>query len=406
MALYAYQAFTKDGKRISGTVDAASVPSAREQLVKMGLYPITLSLATTTEQTGIMARLNALFSRSVSTKDKILFTKQLAVLLRSGVPLLESFELLIDQFEGRLRGMLITIKDRLREGASLHETLARYPDTFDNIYVQLVRAGEATGKLEVILERLTDYLERTEEVAKRVRSAMQGPMIQLGVIGLAVVVLMTKVVPSLAEQFRQGKKALPTSTALLMSISDFLRDYYLLLGATLFAGVLLFRYWKSTPSGGRTVDLIKLKIPLIGYFARTSAIIQFCRTLGMLLEGGVNLPEALDIVCKIIDNKILAEALVRARENIIKQGKIAQYLKETRVFPPIAIHLIKTGEETGKLDTMLLTVAQNYESDLNEYADGLSTALGPIMMVIMAVIVGFIVLSIAQPMMESASLMG
>jgi type II secretory pathway component PulF len=406
MALYAYQAFTKDGKRVSGTVDAASVPSAREQLVKMGLYPITLSLATAEGQAGIMARLNAIFARSVPTKDKILFTKQLAVLLRSGVPLLESFELLIDQFEGRLRGMLITIKDRIREGASLHETLARYPDTFDNIYVQLVRAGEATGKLEVILERLTDYLERTEEVAKRTRAALRDPMIQLGAIGIAVVVLMTQVVPKLAEQFRRAKQELPSSTAFLMALSDFIRNYYLLLGAAIFGAVLLFRYWKSTPSGGRTIDLIKLKVPIIGYFARTSAIIQFSRTLGMLLEGGVNLPEALDIVCKIIDNRILAQALMQARENIIKQGKIAQYLKETKVFPPMAIHLIKTGEESGKLDTMLLTVAQNYESDLNEYADGLSAALAPTMMIIMAVIVGFIVLAIAQPMMQQSSLMG
>jgi len=407
MALYAYQAFTKEGKRITGTVDAPSIPSAREQLVKMGLYPITLTPATSeTQGTGLMARLNALLSRRVSTKDKILFTKQLAVLLRSGVPLLESFELLIDQFEGRLRSMLITIKDRLREGASLHESLARYPDTFDNIYVQLVRAGEATGKLEVILERLTDYLERSAEVAKRVRSALQGPMLNLAVIGLAVVFLMTQVVPKLAEQFRRAKQELPSATALLMSMSDFIRNYYLLIGMVIFGAVLAFRYWKSTPSGGRTLDLIKLKIPIIGYFARTGAVIQFSRTLGMLLEGGVNLPEALDIVCKIIDNRVLAESLMKARENIIKQGKIAQYLKETKVFPPIAIHLIKTGEESGKLDTMLLTVAQNYESDLNEYADGLSTALAPVMMVLMAVIVGFIVLAIAQPLMQQSSLMG
>jgi type II secretory pathway component PulF len=407
MALYTYQAFTRDGKRTKGTVDAPSLAVAREQLVKSGLYPISVVAGGTEQSTeSLFARFKGLFARRVTTKEKILFTKQLAVLLKSGVPLLEAFELLIDQFEGRMRTMLITIKDRLREGTSLHESLARYPDVFDNTFVQLVRAGEATAKLEIILERLTDYLERTAEVNRRIKSALQGPIIQLSVIGLAVVFLMVKVVPKLAEQFRRAKKELPGSTKFLMSMSDFLRDYYLLFAAGVFALVLLFRWWRATPSGARTMDKIALKIPIVSFFARTGAIIQFSRTLGMLLEGGVNLPEALDIVCKIIDNQILADALLTARENIIKQGRIAQYLKETKVFPPMAIHLIRTGEETGKLDVMLLTVAQNYETELNDYADGLSTALGPAMLIIMAVVVGFIVLSIAQPLMTQSSLMG
>lgn len=403
MALYAYQAYTKDGKKITGTVDATSVTAVREQLSRSGLYPISVTTAAA-EEMSLIQRLGHFFHRRVKTKEKILLTKQLSVLLRSGIPLLEAFELLIDQFEGRLRVMLISIKDRLREGSSLAEALAQYPDVFDNVYVQLVRAGEATGRLEIILERLTSYMERREEISSRVRSAMTYPLIQLGLVLLVLVGLMTFVVPSLADQFRRSKKELPWSTELLMNISDFIRSYYLLVVIAILGLVLLFRWWKSTPSGARTYDKIKLKIPIVRFFARMGAVAQFSRTLGMLIESNVNFAEALDIVCNIIDNRILAQSLMQARENIIKQGRIAEYLRETGVFPPVAIYLIKTGEESGKLDTMLLTVAQNYETELKEYADGLSDALGPIMMIVMGITVGFIVISIAQPMMQQAQL--
>lgn len=402
MALYSYQAFNKAGKKTKGTVDAVSLAGAREQLVKMGLYPIKLELATSEEGFS----LKNLFQRQVPFKDKILFTKQLSVLLKSGVPLLEAFELLIDQFEGRLKNILISIKDGLREGKSLAEGLGRYPKVFDTIYVQLVRAGEATGKLEVILDRLTEFLEKQEALRSKVKSALTYPIIQLSIISVIVVLMMVLVVPAMAQNFQRAGQRLPGSTQFLLDVSGFMRGYWWLVLLLLGAMVVGYRSWKKTPQGAKTIDRIKLKLPIIGFFARMGAIVQFSRTLGMLTEGGVNLAESLDIVCKIIDNKILASSLQEARENIIKQGKIAQYLKQTNIFPPIAIHLIKTGEESGKLDFMLQTVAQNYETELNEYADTLSTALTPIMMVIMAFIVGFIVIAIAQPLMEQTKVMG
>lgn len=404
MALYSYQAFNKAGKKINGTVDAPSLTNAREQLAKMGVYPIKIELSV--QEQGLRSVIEGLFTRKVSNKEKILFTKQLAILLRSGVPLLEAFELLVDQFESRLRSVLIAIKDGLREGQSLAEGLGKYPKIFDKIYVQLVRAGEATGKLDVILERLTAYLERREEIRKRIKAAMTYPLIQLAVIGLVLIFLMTVVVPSLANQFKRAGKSLPVTTQIIMTMSDIIRSYYLLIIIAIFAMIVAYRYWRSSPAGAKTIDMLKLKIPVISFFARVGAVVQFSRTLGMLTEGGVNFAESLDIVCNIIDNQILATTLKEARENIIKQGKIAQFLKQTGIFPPIAIHLIKTGEETGKLDTMLLTVAKNYEDELNEYADGLSATLDPIMLVVMGVIVGFIVLSIAQPLMQQASLAG
>lgn len=400
MALYTYQAFTKNGARTNGTIDAATQEAARDQLLKQGLYPISISTAA--EHTSAFSFITSLFAKKISQKEKILFTKQLAVLLKSGVPLLQALELLIEQFSGQLQTIIVNLKDDVKEGKSLAEGLSRYPKIFDNIYVQLVRAGEATGKLEIILERLIEYLEQREQVTKKIKAALRYPMIQLAVVVLVVVALLTLVVPNLAASFKAQKAKLPGTTQFLMNSSNFIINYWYILLGIIITTIIAFRSWRATEKGGKLYDALLLKLPIVGYFARMGAVVQFSRTLGMLLEGGVNLSEALDIVVNIIDNRILADALAQAREKIIKQGRIAEFLKQTGVFPPIAIYLINTGEQSGQLDSMLLTVAKNYEEDLTEYSDNLSSLLEPVMMLVMGVIVGFIVLSIAQPMIQQS----
>jgi type II secretory pathway component PulF len=404
MALFSYQAFSKDGKKVRGTLDAATVEGAREQLTKMGLYPVSIDAALDEAGVGFFARIKSFFMRGVTSKEKILFTKQLAILLKSGVPLLQALELLIDQFEGRMRSILISLKDGIKEGRSLAEGLGRYPKIFPNIYIQLVKAGEASGKLELILDRLVSYLERRELMVKRVKSAMRYPMIQLGVVVLVVIALLTFVLPNLAETFAAQGAKLPWTTSFLMGLSAFITSYWYILIGLLILVVLLFRYWKSTPQGARLMDQIKLHIPIVKFFARTGAIVQFSQTLGMLMESGVNLSEALDIVVNIIDNQILADTLHEARDKIIKQGRIADFLKQTNIFPPIAIYLIQTGEQSGQLDAMLLTVAKNYEEELIEYSDTLSSLIDPIMLLVMGVVVGFVVMSVVQPILNQTEL--
>lgn len=401
MALYFYQAYSKEGKKVTGYVDAPTLPGAKELLSKQGVYPFSIVPAT---QESALPWWKKLFARKVKTKDKILFTKQLSVLLKSGVPLLQSLELLTEQFEGSLKTLLVAIKDDIKEGTSLADALKKYPKVFENIYVQLVRAGEASGKLEVILDRLTDYLERRDELAKRVRSALSYPIMQLVFAVLVVVFLLTSVVPTLVNNLQSMGKQLPGTTAFIMGISNFITGHYLFLLMLIAALVAGFSYVRSTEWGRRFLDRVKLKTPIVGYFAKTNAIVQFSYTLGMLTEAGVNLAESLDIVVNIIDNQILKDALQEARDKIIKQGKIAQYLKQTHLFPPMATYLINTGEQTGKLDQMLLTVARNYEEELGEVADSLSSKLGPILLVVMALIVGLIVMAIIQPIMESADI--
>lgn len=398
MALYFYQAFTREGKNIKGQLDAPSHSAARELLQRKNLLPIKIIPAYQVQHGESF--LQSLFSRSVSLKEKILFTKQLAVLLRSGIPLLQSIELLQEQFEGRLHRILITIKDGLKEGQSLADGLKQYPGVFENIYVQLVRAGQASGHLDTILERLTQYLERRDALQKKISGALMLPAIQLFLVVLIVIGLMIGVVPKLASVFISQGQSLPLPTQILMSGSSFLTEHFIVLGLSVVTLVMSFLYWKSTITGGLTLDRLRLKLPIVNRFARLGAIVQFSKTLGMLLEGGVNLSQALDIVCNIVDNRVLKSALEEAREKIIKEGKIAEYLKQTKIFPSMATYLIKTGEESGTLDEMLLSVGKTYEDDLSELADTLTPLLQPFITIFMAIVVGFIVMAIAMPIMN------
>lgn len=402
MALFTYHALSKDGKRLTGQLDAPTEQAVKEQLSKQGMYPVRIEATT---QAGTQRSWKEiLVEQPISAKDVIFFTKQLAILLRSSIPLVQSLELLSEQFEGRMRRIIINLKDGIKEGGSLAQGLSAYPKVFENLYVQLVRAGEASGKLEFILDRLTSYLERRLETKKRVSAALRGPLIQLGMVALITVFLLTNVVPKISNLFKKLKGDLPTPTVILMALSNAIQSYYLII--IVFVVVLFFAYkaWHRTPKGKLSVDAIKLKLPIVGYFARTSAVVQFSSTLGMLLEGGVNLAESLDIVCNIVDNQVLAKALREARDKIVKEGKITQYLKQTKIFPAMATYLIKTGEESGQLDQMLLVVAKNYETELNEFTDTLSAQLSPIMLFIMVGVVGFIIFSIALPIMNLTQL--
>jgi type II secretory pathway component PulF len=400
MALYIYNAFSTSGKKVSGQLDAASVQNVREQLTKMRLYPISIELASQAKSFRTSALWAKLTEKPVPLKDRVLFTKQLAILLRSGVPLLQALELLYEQFDGQLKKIIISLKDGIKEGQSLAVGMAQYPMAFSTIYVQLVRAGEATGKLEMILDRLTDFLEREAELKKRVSGALRGPLINLAIIFAISIFLLTVVVPKIGQTLSKFGESLPLNTRILLSMSEFITTHYILLFACLAFLVIGWMVFARSAYGRLLIDRVKLRIPIMKFFTRMTAVVQFSSTLGMLLEGGVNLPEALDIVCKIIDNKVLATSLMAAREKIVKEGKITQYLKQTGIFPPMAIYLINTGEQSGKLDSMLLAVAKNYESDLLELSDKLADQIQPFMMALTAGLVGFIGVSILQPMMN------
>ena len=403
MPLYHYDSFSRRGKRITGTIDAPSLQSAKEILQGQGLMPVKIG------EVGVGVKgfsVAGLFEKRVDVRTKIVFTKQLAVLLRSGVPLLQAFELLVEQFEKQFKQILINIKDGIKAGESLASQLARYPKVFSNVYVQLVKAGEASGKLHMILERLTEHLEKEELTRKRVKKAVSYPIFMLTFSGLVVVGLLVFLVPRITDMFIKMKKELPGPTLFLKNTSDFILENFTVLGIFLLVVLLFFAYWKSTEAGKYKLDELFLRFPLTSYFSKTKAVVQFCKTLGMLLESGVNLSEALDIVCNIVDNKVLVKKLRDARDKIIKEGKISKYLKETEIFPNIATYMISTGEESGKLADMLLTVGNDYDVSLTEITDSLVAKIGPVMTIVTGVIIAFIVISIFLPIVEMGDMPG
>ena len=398
MALYVYKALTKTGKQTSGQLDASSSVAVRAELAAKNLYPISIALYN--DSSSFKRFFGNLFQSKVNFKDLIFFTKQLGVMLRSGVPLLQALELLTEQFTGKLHEILISIKDGIKEGSSFADGLENYPETFSVIYVQLVRAGEESGKLEVILDRLIDYLERREALRKKISGALSYPLFQLALIFAIVIGLMIFVVPNLMNVISGMSGELPLLTRMLMIASDYLINHYMVLIIGFTGIVIVFAYAASTKKGRYTIDYMSLHTPGFGYFSKTNAVVQFSSTLGMLLENGVNLAPALDIVCKIISNTILLTELETAKDKIIKQGKITPFLKETKIFPSLAIYLINTGEQNGTLDKMLLVVARNYEEDLKDIADSLTAMIGPVMTIVMGLVVGLIMFAIMGPIMN------
>jgi len=406
MALYAYQAFTREGKKSSGVMDASSMQEVRDRLVKSGLLVTRITKAEEARTFSLESWIKSLFSPRVTAKDVIFFTKQLSVLLKAGVPLLQALELLIEQTEKSIRAIIIALKDGIKEGKSLADGLLQYPKIFDTTYVQLVRAGEASGKLELILDRLVAYLERAQSLRKKISEAMTLPMIQLVVVVIVVVVLLTVVVPQMAGVFATQGVTLPLSTRILLGLSDGVRAHSIALLVGLVLCIGSFVWWRSTKSGAYAWDQFTLRLPVVGYFVRTHAVVKFCSTLGMLIESGVNLAESLSIVCTIINNRVLIATLQTARDKIIKQGKITVYLKETGIFPPLALYLMKTGEESGQLGEMLTTVAQTYDAEMLESTDTITETLNPIMVIVMGLVVGFVVMAIGTPIMQLGDVAG
>lgn len=403
MPLFKYESFNRRGKKTSGTIDASSKQEAINILRGQGLMPSKVEETSREKATSFW---KGLFKKKIDIRTKVLFTKQLGVLLKSGVPLLQALELLTEQFEGEFRLILINIKDGVKAGESLANQLSKYPRVFPSVYVQLVKAGEASGKLEVILNRLTTYLEKTEETQKKVKKAMAYPIFMLSFALLIVVGVLAFLVPKMQDMFSQMGSELPGPTQLLVNMSDFFLNNYLIVFGLTAGSIFGFLYWKTTPKGKYKLHELILKLPLVSYFSKTKAVVQFSKTLGMLMESGVNLAEALDIVCKIVDNEVLTQKLLEARDNIIKEGKIAKYLKKTEIFPAIASYMISTGEQSGQLAEMLLTVGDDYDVQLSEITEGLTGKITPVMTIVMAVIILFVILAIFLPMMQMGDIMG
>lgn len=403
MPAFAYTGLSKSGKAVKGIESAENVAALKQNLKRVGIF---LTAVSETHQNlpsagagGREVDLSAIFDR-ISQKLVSRNTRLLATLLCAGVTLPEALQALTDQVESRrFKGVLGDVANKVNEGSSLADAIARYPDVFLPLYINMVRAGEASGSLETVLLRIADFMDQQEELKGKVTSAMIYPLIMTVLSGGIVMMLMINVVPQITEMFDGMNAELPWNTKLLIYVSDLLAAWWFLFIAAGFGVVWLFRRWRKTEGGRATGDTILLKIPVVGDLARKLAIARFARTLATMLASGVQLLQALDIVRSLLGNYVLEKVVGTARENIREGEGIAPALKRSGEFPSLVTHMIAVGERSGQLEQMLIDVANAYDREVNIALTRMTATLEPLMIVLMGGSVGFIVFSIMQPIM-------
>ena len=402
MPAYAYTGLTKAGKAVKGIENADNVAALKANLKRIGIFLTAVTETAAQSQgtsTGREIDLSGLFDR-ISQKTVARNTRLLATLLCAGVTLPESLQALTDQVESqRFKRILSDVANKVNEGSSLADALSRYPDLFLPLYLNMVRAGEASGSLETVLLRIADFMDQQEELKGKVTSAMIYPAIMTLLSGGIVVLLMVNVVPQITEMFDGMNAELPWNTKFLIWLSNLLASWWFLIGAGIAGLIYLFRRWRATEIGRATGDTIILKLPIVGDMARKLSVARFARTLATMLASGVQLLQALDIVRSLLGNWVLEKVVATARDNIREGEGIAPALKRSGQFPALVTHMIAVGERSGQLEQMLTDVANAYDREVNIALTRMTAMLEPLMIVAMGGSVGFIVFSIMQPIM-------
>ena len=402
MPAYAYTGLSKSGKAVKGIENADNVAALKQNLKRIGIF-LTAVTETTSQTQGTTGGreidLSAFFDR-ISQKVVARNTRLLATLLCAGVTLPESLQALTDQVESRrFKGILSDVANKVNEGSSLADALSRYPDLFLPLYINMVRAGEASGSLETVLLRIADFMDQQEELKGKVTSAMIYPAIMTVLSGGIVIMLMVNVVPQITEMFDGMNAELPWNTKFLIWLSNLLASWWFLIAVGIGVLVWLFRRWRATEIGRATFDTVVLKLPIIGDMARKLSVARFARTLATMLASGVQLLQALDIVRSLLGNWVLEKVVATARDNIREGEGIAPALKRSGQFPALVTHMIAVGERSGQLEQMLTDVANAYDREVNIALTRMTAMLEPLMIVAMGGSVGFIVFSIMQPIM-------
>ena len=406
MPVYQYQGYRTDGGAAVGIIDAENVKVARLKLRKEGVYPTeVVEQGQTSVQTPDHSRSRTVrsISRSstLSSTDLALLTRQFATLLVAGLPLVEALGVLVDQAEKKpIKALLADIREQIRGGKSLSAVLETYEKDFSPIYVHMVRAGEASGALDQILFRLAEFLEKQLALKNKVTNATIYPVLML-IVGVSVLFfLVTFVVPKITAVFVSMKQALPWPTVVLMSISQFFADYWLLLATLLVGGIVTIRRFTRTERGRMIADRMTLRLPLIGDVARMVSISRLSSTLATMLSSGVQLLDALDVAKRVMNNRVLEETVESARQNIREGETIADPLKRSGEFPALVTHMIAVGEKSGEMEEMLRRVSQIYDGEVERVITRLTSLMEPIMILAMGVVVFFIVVAILLPIFE------
>ncbi len=415
MPVYAFKGFDAKGKAQNGLRDADNVRGLRLILKRDGIMltdakeaSLRAKQAAQTAGIGLLALLSPTTALKAwqerETGDRMqvaALTRQLGTLLKAGVPLAEGLGALVDQIERPgLKRVIADVKTQVNEGSSLGDAMGRHPKVFEDLYVNMIRAGEVSGNLDAVLFRLAEFLDAQNRLRGKIVSALFYP-IAMTVIGIGIMsMLMISVVPKVTAVFADTGKALPWNTQVLIAISSATASYWWAMIIVGVGVVLGFRRWKATPRGRALVDKIVLKLPVVGPLARQIAITRFAKTLATMLASGVPLLRALDIVKAILGNTVLMKVIEEAKESIKEGESIAAPLRRSGEFPPLVTHMIAVGERSGQLEPMLENVAMAYDQEVDMKMGRLTTLLEPLMILLMGGSVAFVVFSILSPIME------
>lgn len=395
MPLFAYKGVDANSKTVSGTIDAESDRAARAKLRRLRIYPTKIS------ESGTVGGKQRRFFQRVKVEDVAGMSRQMAVLLNAGIPLVDSLQATTEQTENpTVRKTMSEIKEKVEEGARLADCMVNYPKVFDPIFIHMVRAGEASGQLDTVFLRLADYKEAQADLKAKVKSALMYPVIMMIVALCMLAFLFTQVVPKIVVALEKQKAAIPTLTRIVMGITYLVQNYWYLL--LIVAAVIYFfmRSWKNSPKGRRKLDDWALSLPIFGELNLKIAVARFARTLSTLLSSGVQLLPGLDIVKNVMDNKILEEIVTSVMMSVKEGESLAEPLKRSHKFPPMFLHMVSVGEKTGQLEAMLEKVADNYDKEVDNFVKGLTSILTPVLLLVLGGAIALVVFSVLLPIFQ------
>ncbi len=408
MPVFEYKALTATGKAVQGLKEAESPKTLRAVLKRDGIFLTeVLGEQQVKAQQAREVNVRRWVLGRVSAQDLAIATRQLAVLVHAGIPLVESLNALVEQVEHeRLKRVVSDVKQRVNEGSSLADALGAHPKVFSTLYMNMIRAGETSGALEVVLFRLAEFTESQARLRSKIRGTLAYPAAMLVIGAVIMGILFTVVIPRLVRIFEDTKATLPWNTRALIAFSSFASSYWWALVLAAVLSVWGFRRWLRTPAGRARWDRWVLRAPIFGSLVRQIAIGRFARTLSTLLRSGVPLLTAMDIVKNIVGNTRLADVIESARVAIREGESIAAPLKRSGEFPPLVHHMVAVGERSGALEDMLKNVADTYEDQVETMVQALTSLLEPLMIVAMGGVVAFIVLSVLMPILQINTLAG
>jgi len=397
MAIFTYKATNQQNKVVQGNIGSTDKNSAVSALAKQGLKPITVQLETGNKPKGGFGP----FKPKVKSSDLVIFTRQLSTMVSAGVPLVRALNTLQRQTENKaMEAVLDGVVRDVEAGASLGDAFAKYPDVFSDIYINMVRAGEAAGILDDILKRLATQVEKNATIRKKIKSAMTYPIVLLVITVIAFFGLMLFVIPrigSIIKDLSGGKADLPLVTKVMLAMSDFMVQRWYIVVAVLVITIFLLRRYLKTPVGKYTFHALILKAPILKNLVTKIAVARFARTFASLIGAGVSVLEALRVTGRAIGNEVYEKELARAADAVKNGQELSKAIEGSPLFPAIVSQMLAVGEETGQTDTVLVKVADFYEEEVDALIDSLSSIIEPVMIVIMGSMVGLIAASVMGP---------